>query len=130
MIVVDASVIVAALVDVTPPAEGALQILAREDVHVPELLDLEVVSALRGRVLGRRLSTQRASRAVDDLERLPAVRHRHTGLSHRVWTLRHNLTPYDAVYVALAELLDGPLVTFDARLARAPGIRCRVDLLD
>jgi hypothetical protein len=60
---------------------------------------------------------------------LPATRYPHAPFAPRVWELRGNLTPYDAVYVALAEALDCALVTADARLARAPGIRCAVEVL-
>jgi predicted nucleic acid-binding protein len=64
---------------------------------------------------------------VADLEQVPLTRCPHVPLLHRCWELRHNLTTYDAAYVALAELLDAALLTADRRLARASGIRCEVE---
>lgn len=84
---------------------------------------------LRRQVTGRLLDDRRAALALHDLVSLPATRYPHGPFAPRVWELCGNLTPYDAVYVALAESLDCPFVTADARLARAPGIRCAVEVL-
>ena len=129
MIVVDASVLVTALVD-----EGASGALARErtasaDLHVPHLTDVEVLSALRWRVLAGRLERGRAASVMRDYTALHLERYPHGVLLPRAWELRDTLTAYDAQYVALAELLDAPLVTCDGPLARAPGPRCRIELL-
>ncbi len=128
MIVVDASVVVAAVA-----ARGGGDVvrarLAGEQLHAPHLLDLEVASALR-RLVGRRaITATAASTALDDLQHLPVRRVPHVRLLPRCWELRRNLSIYDAVYVALAEALDLPLLTADRRLARAPGIRCDVEVL-
>lgn len=95
----------------------------------PDLIDLEVTSVLRKQVKRGALDLRRASLALDDLmdlsmQRVPALQ-----LIARCWALRDNLTPYDAAYVALAELFEVPLVTGDRRLAKAPGLGCHVELL-
>ena len=70
-----------------------------------------------------------AASALEDLRSLDLERHTHEPLLDRVWALRQNLTAYDAVYVALAEALDTTLLTCDGRLARAPGVSRRVELV-
>ena len=95
----------------------------------PHLVDLEVLHALRGLVHGRTSEPRRRRCGDESLRRLPLARHAHQPLIERCWELRHNLTIYDASYVALAEALGVPLLTADARLANAPGIRCEVELL-
>lgn len=89
------------------------------DVHAPHLLDLEVISVLRKKLASREMTEGRAVEALEDLAALPIERYPHQPLAERIWQLRSNLTPYDAAYVALAELLDAELLTSDARLARA-----------
>jgi len=98
-------------------------------VHAPSLLGVEVAAALRCLVLGGHASPERASTALTDLMSADIALHDPTPLLPRAWELRDNLTPYDAVYVALAELIDAPLVTTDARIQRAPGLRARVDVI-
>lgn len=98
-------------------------------VHAPSLLGVEVAAALRGLVLGRHTTPERASIALTDLVSADVTSHDPTPLLARAWELRSNLTPYDAVYVALAEVLDATLVTADARIARAPGLRARIDVV-
>ena len=120
--VVDASA-VADLVAAEAHAGPALrERLLRDGVqlHAPELLDLEVLSTIRRRLARRELDSGQADTAVLVLRDLPVTRHRHFRLAGRIWALRENVTPYDAAYVALAELLDAPLVTLDRRLASAP----------
>lgn len=75
------------------------------------------------------MTSKRAKLALSDLIALPVRRISHQLLAQRCWELRHAVTVYDAAYVALAEALGIPLLTADARLSRAPGLRCRVDLL-
>lgn len=109
--------------------------LARErlrndpDLHVPHLLDVEVAAALRRRARLGKTDLGVATQAMADLSDLAAIRWDHEPLLARIWQLRENVTPYDAVYVVLAETLDASLVTSDLRLSRAPGLRCRVDVL-
>jgi predicted nucleic acid-binding protein len=98
-------------------------------VHAPSLLGVEVAAALRGLVLARHTTPARASVALADLTSADITLHDPTPLLVRAWDLRSNLTPYDAVYVALAEVLDATLVTTDARIARAPGLRAEVDVV-
>lgn len=98
-------------------------------VHAPSLLGVEVTAALRGLVLGGHTTAERGAQALSDLESADITLHDPTPLLPRVWELRGNLTPYDAVYVALAEALDAPVVTADARIARAPGPRATIDVI-
>jgi len=129
VIVVDASVLAAALIDDGEHGEVVRGRLRGEVVCGPELLDLEVLSVLRGRTAAGHLLRSRARQALDDLGQLPIRRCSHIPFLGRCWELRDNLTVYDAAYVALAELLDVPLVTADVRLSRATGPRCRIELL-
>jgi predicted nucleic acid-binding protein len=129
VIVVDASVLVTALLDEGGPGALARERLVSSDVHVPELADVEVLSVVRRRVLGGRLTAARGAEALQDWSDLAVERYPHLPLLGRAWQLRDAVSAYDAQYVALAELLDSPLVTADARLSRAPGLRCTVDLL-
>jgi predicted nucleic acid-binding protein len=98
-------------------------------LHGPHLLPLEVASALRKLVAERRLSERGGRQALEKLTLLPLRLHPHVPLLPRIWELRGNLTVYDAVYVALAEALDLPLVTADARLSRAPRLGCVVEVV-
>jgi predicted nucleic acid-binding protein len=85
----------------------------RESLHAPELLDLEVAQVLRRFERARHLDATRAEAALRDFADLPIERYSHRLLLPRAWELRANLTLYDAVYLALAELLDAPLLTGD-----------------
>ena len=87
-------------------------------LHAPHLIDLEVAQTLRRLVLGG-LMVQRADDALNDLVQLPVVRYPHHPFMARIWQLRSNVTAYDAAYLALAEFLNAPLLTLDARLSRA-----------
>lgn len=130
MIVVDASVLAPALADDTSEGDTARAGLRHHPLLAPDLIDLEVASVWRRQVLSGLLAVRRADLALADLLALPMRRIPHRRLLARCWELRQNLTPYDAAYVALAEQLDAPLVTGDRRLARAPGRRCRVHLVE
>lgn len=125
MIVVDASVIVSALGDDGPDGQRCRQRLRGESLAAPELIDLEVMSAWR-RIFRE---DERGKQAVGDLRRLRVARAPHASLVERCWELRHNLTPYDAVYVALAERLGVALLTADRRIDEVPGLRCEVELI-
>ncbi|GAA3556870.1 PIN domain-containing protein [Microlunatus spumicola] len=125
MVVVHSSVLVGALLRHGQTRER----LAEEELHAPHLLDSEVTSALRGLVLGNRLDAGTAGRALVGLQSASLTRHPAGPMTERVWGLRANLSAYDALYIALAERLGCPLLTADARIARAPGLRCPVDVL-
>ena len=129
MIVVDASVVVAALAGDEVTAGRARERLAGEVLAAPALVDLEVLSVLRRAVRSGALPEADARGALADLAALPIERTLHHQLIDRCWELRDNLTGYDAAYVALAEALDAVLVTGDAGIARAPGPRCTIELL-
>jgi len=129
MIVVDASVLATALGDDDVDGARFRARLRGESLSAPELIDLEVASALRRQSASGLLNDRRAAQALSDLIELPMRRVPHRHLLARSWELRDNLTVYDASYVALAEALDLPLVTADRRLARAAGIGCAVEVL-
>lgn len=129
MIVVDASIVASALGDDGSDGERARGRLAGERLAAPELIDLEVASVWRRAARAGRLGEKRAGQALTDLATLPLARAPHQPLISRIWELRDNLTPYEAAYVALAEMLRAPLTTADRRLALAPGVRCEIDLL-
>ena len=129
MLVVDAGVVVAALADDDHDGDRARARLAGEVLLAPELVDLEVLSVLRRLVLATHLPERRARLALQDLVDLPLRRAAQRTLLVRCWELRANVTAYDAACVALAELAGADLLTADERLARAPGLRCRVELL-
>jgi predicted nucleic acid-binding protein len=98
-------------------------------LHAPHLLDIEVAQVLRRYVQEKTITAQRGQEALEDLGDLPLNRYPHDFLIPRVWELRATLTAYDAVYVALAELLDAPLLTCDGRIASAPGHHANVDVI-
>ena len=100
-----------------------------ESLHAPHLLDVEVAQVLRRYVREGTMTAQRAEEALEDLGDLPLYRYPHDFLMPRVWELRATLTAYDAVYVALAELLDAPLLTCDAGIASASGHSASVEVL-
>lgn len=128
MVVVDSSIVVALLLEsVNGPVHQRLE---HEDVlAAPHLIDLETLSALRSLVRRGDLSAAAGTKGVEMLAAVPIDRHEHTALRPRVWSLRDNVSAYDAAYVALAELLGAPLLTTDGRLARAPGIACQIEVL-
>lgn len=99
-----------------------------EDLHAPHLFEVEVLSILRRYALNGSLSLGRARLALDRLSTLSISLYPHTALLPRVWELRDNVSAYDAAYIALAETLEAPLITTDARLARAPGIRAEIEV--
>jgi predicted nucleic acid-binding protein len=129
VIVVDASVLAPALADDDTDGDRARECLRGEQLAAPELIDLEVVSTLRRAARAKRLDERRSAQALTDLAALPLKRAPHLPLLARVWELRHNLSAYDASYVALAEALDTTLLTADGRMKRATGINCEILVL-
>ena len=123
--VVDASAALSALLNAGP----ARRALASEQLHAPHLIDSEIANGLRRMVAAEQLAADSGWTALDSFRRLGMTRYPVFSLLDRVWELRDNLSAYDASYVALAELLDCNLLTADARLSRAPGIRCSITLV-
>jgi predicted nucleic acid-binding protein len=129
VIVTDAGVLIAIFVDDGAWGDTARARLRHEEIAAPELIDLEVTSALRGLLRAGKVDKRRADLALADLRRLALLRASHQGLVARCWELRDNLSVYDASYIALAELLGATLITTDARMSRAPQIMCSVEVL-
>jgi predicted nucleic acid-binding protein len=100
-----------------------------ETLHAPHLLDVEVTQVLRRAERTGLVTAQRAYEALLMLTELDVERHDHGPLLERAWQLRGNCTAYDAVYVALAEGLDAPLLTLDKQLANSPGTRATVEII-
>ncbi len=124
---VDASVLVAWLIDDGPAGRWAESIVARGDLAALHLVLPETSNILRWLVLARDISADVANLAHHDLLDLSLALMPYAPIAERVWALRSNLTAYDACYVALAEALSCPLATLDARLTRASGPRCRFE---
>ena len=130
MIILDASAAIEWLLRTPPGIRIDKRIFSpSESLHAPHLLDVEVAQVLRRYVRDKTITAQRGQEALDDLGDLPLNRYPHDFLLSRVWDLRANLTAYDAVYVALAELLDAPLLTRDGGIASAPGHHATVELI-
>ena len=128
MIVIDASAAVDRLIGRDARAEWIGERLRGEAaVQVPALFDVEVLHSLRG-LEASGLAGPVLSIALTGFAALRATRHDHGPFRSRIWALRHNLTAYDAAYVALAEALGAPLVTSDARLARSSGHEAQIEL--
>lgn len=129
MLVVDASCLYEVVAD-GRFAEGVrLRLAADPDHSAPHIVDIEVVSVIRRDHHLGRLDDTAACQAVEDLREWPGERFGHQPLLDRVWTLRRTVRGWDAAYVALAEALGATLLTLDARLAAAPGLRCRFDVV-
>lgn len=133
VIMLDASAAVAVLLNRgsdAPRVRERMDLAGDEGMHVPHLFEVEVMNVLRRHFLSGALSPERARVALNRLFTMRIIRYPHTALLSRVWELKDNVTAYDAVYIALAETLEAPLVTRDARLAQAPGIRAVVEVYE
>ena len=128
MIVVDTSAIIGVLAGQPVVPRLVDRLISDSDLHAPHLLDVEFQHALRRLVVAGTISDERAADARVDLSDLTIIRYPHVSLADRMWELRHNVTADDAAFLALAEALDAPLVTCDARLARAPGHAASVEV--
>lgn len=133
MIVIDASAAIEWVLQTPRGAEIEARIFRKPGesprLHAPNLLDVEVAQVLRRHVAKGLVSEARGQTALEDFLQIPVLRYPHDVLLPRVWELRKNLTAYDAVYVALAEALEMPLLTCDASIAGASGHRARVDVI-
>jgi len=129
VIVVDASVVLEVLLR-TPAGSHLESRLFSTDVtlHAPHLLDLEVAQVLRRYWLRGEVTAHRCAQALADFTGLSIARYPHNLFLSRIWELRGNVTAYDAAYVALAEALRAPLLTRDAKLAKAPGHAASIEL--
>jgi len=130
VIVLDASAAIELLLR-TPTGNRIEEIVfsTLESLHAPHLIEVEVAQVLRRYANAKRITSTRGAEALQDLADLSLTRHHHTPVLERIWQLRENLTAYDAVYVALAELLEARLLTCDGRMARAPNHRARIELI-
>ncbi|WP_441246094.1 type II toxin-antitoxin system VapC family toxin [Kitasatospora sp. McL0602] len=127
MIVVDASALVLSLADGGARGDAARAALAAdEDWAAPEHLLIEVMQSLRGRYLAKENTAEQVAAVAAQLPGLPFRKVELAPLLGRIWELKDNLTPDDAAYVAVAELLGAPLITADLRLMRASGPRCEI----
>jgi predicted nucleic acid-binding protein len=127
VIVADASAMLEVLLN-TPAASviAAHMFASSESIYVPHLIDVEVAQVLRRYARTNTISPTRARQALDDYSNMPLNRYPHDVLLPRIWGLRHNLTAYDAAYIALAEALSATLLTCDQALASSPGHRAKV----
>jgi predicted nucleic acid-binding protein len=131
VIVLDASALLEFLLQTPLGARVEARVFRDEDeLHAPHLVDVEVTQGLRRLVRASEVAPDRAAEAIADLADLDLHRHPHLDLLTRAWKLRENVTAYDAMYVALAEALDAPIITCDAPLAKAPGHRARIEAIE
>jgi predicted nucleic acid-binding protein len=129
MLVVDASCLIEVLTGTQASAAIRARIAQDPDQAAPHVIDVEVYGAVRDQFLRQRLDRTAAAQAVEDLAAWPGERFGHRAFLPRAWELRDTVRGSDAMYVALAEALEAPLVTRDARLGRAIGPRCRIEVI-
>jgi predicted nucleic acid-binding protein len=125
-VVCDASAVVALLLDAGADGRWVTDALTGADIAAPSLLAFETSNIIRRQELAGRVSADQAAQAHADMLDLAVEQWPYELLASRVWELRHNLSSYDAAYVALAELSGATLVTLDRRIGRTPGVRCVV----
>lgn len=124
--IIDASVLVAALIDSGQDGPWAEAAIAQGQLAAPEMVLAETTNILRRMEQSGQVSRLEATASFRDLLRLDVELYPFTPLAERIWELRANVTSYDAWYVALAEALHSPLFTLDRRLGKAGGIHCEV----
>jgi predicted nucleic acid-binding protein len=131
LIVIDASAVLELLLrtDKGVKVQGRA-LVSKESLHAPHLIDIEVTQTLRCLVHLKEISAARGKQALEDHVALNIKRAEHREFLERVWALRDSVTAYDAAYVVLAEILDAPLITCDAKLARSHGHEARIELLE
>jgi predicted nucleic acid-binding protein len=129
MLVVDASCLFEVVADTPRSSEIALRLADDVDQLAPHVIDVEVMGVIRAQYLRGQLDNTAAAQAVSDLQDWPGERVGHRRLLERAWQLRDSVRGWDAFYVALAEAFDATLLTLDARLARAAGPTCHIEIL-
>jgi predicted nucleic acid-binding protein len=129
MLVVDASCLFEVVADTPRAGEIAARLAADADQVAPQVIDVEVFGVIRAHYLRGHLDGTAAGQAVADLRDWPGDRIGHRWLLDRAWQLRDSVRGWDAFYIAAAEAFEAPLLTLDARLARAHGVRCRIEVL-
>lgn len=131
MIVVDASALLEFLLQTPLGIRVEARLFRHDDeLHAPHLVDVEVVQGLRRLMRLGEVSSGRAAEAIADLTELDLHRHGHLDLLGRAWALRDNMSAYEAMYVALAEAIDAPIATCDGPLAKTPGHRARIAVIE
>lgn len=128
MLIVDASCLYAALTGAAQADAVRARLELEPDQAAPHVVDVEVLGVVRREHLFGRMDATAATQTIEDLEDWPGERYGHRPLLARAWELRDTVRGWDAMYVALAEALQAPLLTLDARLARAPGPTCDIEL--
>lgn len=129
MLVVDSATLVQYLTGRDDTAKRVRERLTGVPLAAPQGVDLEVISGIRGLVLGGKVRGDDGQEALALLRHIDIRRYEIAALTDRIWVLRQNMWPYDAAFVALAEALDVPLVSIDSTFTRTPGIRCAVEVL-
>ena len=129
MLVVDASCLFEVVADTPRAGEIAARLAADADQMAPQVIDVEVLGVIRAHYLRGHLDGTAAGQAVADLRDWPADRIGNRWLLDRAWELRDSVRGWDAFYIAVAEAFEAPLLTLDARLAHAHGIRCHIEVL-
>jgi predicted nucleic acid-binding protein len=129
MLIVDASCLYEVVADATQADRVRARLALDPDHAAPHLIDAEVLSIVRRDHRLGRLDATAAHQAVEDLRAWPGERFGHRSLLERAWELRESVRSWDALFVALAEVLEAPLVTLDERLGRVAGLRCHVEVV-
>jgi predicted nucleic acid-binding protein len=129
--VIDCSALVRALADESPEGEAVRSRLAGElALAAPSLLDYELMSALLGMIRGGKITPRQMGRVINSYKALDVARHETLIIWERVRDLNHNISSCDAQYVALAEVLELPLITCDARIKRSGAAKCAIEVFD
>ena len=129
MIVVDASVIIHVLVDAAVEPNIIDRLESSNGLLAPHLIDLEVINGIRKQLFLKNINVRQADTAIDDFHSMTIDRRATHMFIDRIWELRSNLTPYDAAYVALAEMVDLPLITRDSKIAKVKGLKAPIILV-
>jgi predicted nucleic acid-binding protein len=130
MLVVDATCLFEVVTDTARAEAVRSHLIADDDQVAPHVIDVEVLGVIRRDHMLGRLDGTAAAQAVEDLASWPGERFGHQSLLARAWELRHNVRGWDAFYVALAEVMQAPLLTLDRRLAAAHGPRCAIEVVE